>query len=134
MSRAELVGLIQSDAKFIDERDDITAYINTLQAGQPFTEVIIRQNYASYKVEKTARLLADIAGKHGLKTATLQIFVDGILQRMIFDGEHLTDLLSPLGLNWKTRRQKELVLMEDLIPLLHKLAQGREISGLNAYE
>jgi type I restriction enzyme R subunit len=25
-------------------------------------------------------------------------------------------------------------LMEDLIPLLHKLAQGREISGLGAYE
>jgi len=24
--------------------------------------------------------------------------------------------------------------MEDLIPLLHKLAQGREISGLGAYE
>jgi len=56
------------------------------------------------------------------------------MQRMIFDGEQLTDLLAPLGLNWKTRRQKELALMDDLIPLLHKLAQGREISGLGAYE
>lgn len=27
-----------------------------------------------------------------------------------------------------------LALMEDLIPLLHKRAQGREISGLSAYE
>jgi hypothetical protein len=25
-------------------------------------------------------------------------------------------------------------LMEDLMPLLHKLAQGREIAGLKAYE
>jgi len=24
--------------------------------------------------------------------------------------------------------------MEDLVPMLHKLAQGREISGLSAYE
>ena len=60
--------------------------------------------------------------------------MEGILRRMIFDGEQLGDLLAPLGLGWKARTQKELALMEDLIPLLHKLAQGREISGLGAYE
>ena len=49
-------------------------------------------------------------------------------------GEQLTDLLAPLALNWKARREKELALMADLMPLLHKLAQGREISGLGAYE
>jgi type I restriction enzyme R subunit len=54
--------------------------------------------------------------------------------RMIFDGEQLSDLLALQGLGWKARTQKELALMEDLIPLLHKLAQGREISGLGAYE
>ena len=134
MSRAQLVGLIQSDAKFIDERDDITAYIDTLKAGEALNEKEIRQGYETFKAEKSARQLAAIADKHGLETATLQAFVDGIMQRMIFDGEQLTDLLAPLGLNWKTRRQKELALMDDLIPLLHKLAQGREISGLNAYE
>jgi type I restriction enzyme, R subunit len=30
--------------------------------------------------------------------------------------------------------QKELALVEDLSPLLNKLANGREISGLSAYE
>lgn len=134
MSRAQLVGLIQSDAKFIDERDDITAYIDTLKAGEALNEKEIRQGFETFKAEKSARQLDAIADKHGLPTATLQAFVDGIMQRMIFDGEQLTDLLAPLGLNWKTRRQKELALMDDLIPLLHKLAQGREISGLNAYE
>ena len=134
MSRAQLVGLIQSDAKFIDERDDITAYIDTLKAGEALNEKEIRQGFETFKAKKSARQLAAIADKHGLETATLQTFVDGIMQRMIFDGEQLTDLLAPLGLNWKTRRQKELALMDDLIPLLHKLAQGRDISGLNAYE
>ena len=53
---------------------------------------------------------------------------------MIFDGEKLTDLLEPLDLSWKERRLKELALMEDLVPLLKKLAKGKEISGLKAYE
>ena len=53
---------------------------------------------------------------------------------MIFDGEALSDLLAPLELSWKARTQKELALMEDLTPLLHKLALGKEISGLAAYE
>jgi|GEM_PF-4294222 hypothetical protein len=36
---------------------------------------------------------------------------------------------------WKNKPlAAELALMDDLIPLLKKLAQGREISGLGAYE
>jgi type I restriction enzyme R subunit len=42
--------------------------------------------------------------------------------------------MEPLGLNWKNRRVKELALMEDLVPMLNKRAQGRDISGLSAYE
>ncbi len=134
MTRDELIGLIQSDAKFMDDRDDIAAYIDTLKAGEGLSERDIREGYETFKAEKSARELAEIAEKHGLETSVLQNFVDGIMQRMIFDAEQLTDLLAPLGLNWKSRRQKELALMEELIPLLHKRAQGREISGLGAYE
>ena len=134
LSRDQLIGLIQSDAKFMDERDDITEYINTLKAGAGLSETAIRDGYQQFKSEKFSRELAAIAGKHGLATAALQGFVDGILQRMIFDGEQLTDLMEPLGLNWKTRRVKELALMADLVPLLNKRAQGRDISGLSAYE
>jgi type I restriction enzyme R subunit len=134
MSRDQLIGLIQSDAKFMDERDEIAAYINTLKAGEGLSEKEIREGYQRFKAEKNAQELATIAGKHGLAAAVLQGFVDGILQRMIFDGEQLTDLMEPLGLNWKARREKELTLMEDLVPLLNKRAQGREVSGLSAYE
>jgi type I restriction enzyme R subunit len=134
MSRAELIGLIQSDAKFMDEREDIAAYINTLKAGEGLSEKAIREGYSRFKAAKSATELASIAGKHGLATEALQGFVDTILQRMIFDGEALTDLMEPLGLNWKTRRVKELDLMADLMPLLLKRVAGREISGLSAYE
>ena len=64
----------------------------------------------------------------------MQTFIQEIMDRMIFDGEKLGDLLAPLDLSWRERTQKELNLMDDLIPLLKKLADGREIMGLSAYE
>ncbi|MDZ4692248.1 type I restriction endonuclease subunit R [Terricaulis sp.] len=134
MSREQLVGLIQSDAKFMDEREDIAAYIATLKAGEGLSEKAVRDGYAHFKGQKETAELADIASKHGLAAASLQAFVDGILQRMIFDGEQLTDLMAPLGLSWKERRDRELALMAYLLPLLTKRAQGRDISGLSAYE
>jgi type I restriction enzyme R subunit len=134
MNREQLIGLIQSDAKFINERETIRDYINTLQAGQGLDETAIRDGYQQFKAEKNAAELAAVAGKHGLDVKPLQTFVDEVLRRMIFDGEQLTDLMAPLGLNWKNRRVRELALMDDLVPLLNKRAQGREISGLSAYE
>jgi len=53
---------------------------------------------------------------------------------MIFDGEQLSDLMTPLDLGWKARTQAELALMKELHPLLTKRAGGRDISGLSAYE
>ncbi|MFO3210886.1 type I restriction endonuclease subunit R [Legionella pneumophila serogroup 2] len=134
MSREQLIGLIQSDAKFMDEREDITAYINSLKVGEGLSEKEIREGYETFKEEKNLKLLAAIADKHGLEIVKLQNFVDSVIRRMIFDGEQLSELLEPLELGWKARTQKELLLVEDLTPLLHKLAQGREISGLDAYE
>ncbi|AGX86816.1 type I restriction endonuclease subunit R [Candidatus Symbiobacter mobilis] len=134
MTREELIGLISADAKFMNERDDIAEYIGTLKAGEGLSESAIREGYTRFKVEKNAKELAAIAQKHGLATAALQAFVDGILDRMIFDGEQLGDLMAPLDLGWKARTQAELALMEDLLPLLTKRAGGRDISGLSAYE
>ena len=134
MSREQLVGLIQSDAKFMNERDEIAAYIATLKAGEGLSEAAIRDGYTRFKKEKTTAELAAIAAKHHLAPAALQTFVDGILQRMIFDGEHLSDLMAPLDLGWKARAQAETALMKELVPLLQKRSQGRDISGLSAYE
>ena len=134
MTREELIGLIGADAKFIDEREDIAAYIHTLKTGEGLSVREIEESYGAFKAEKFAGQLSEVAEKHGLETAALQTFMDRIMQRMIFDGEQLSDLLAPLELGWKARTQKELKLMAELTPLLHKLAQGHEISGLAAYE
>ena len=134
MSREQLVSLIASDAKFIDDRDDITEYVMSLKAGEGLDERAIRTGYLQFKALKAARELAELATRHGLTTAALQAFVDRVLERRIFDGEQLTELLAPLELGWKARTQKELALMSELVPMLKKRAGGREISGLLAYE
>jgi type I restriction enzyme R subunit len=134
MTREQLIGLISADAKFMNERDDIAEYIGTLKAGEGLSETAIREGYIKFKAEKNAKELAAIAQKHGLATAVLQGFVDAIFERMIFDGEKLSDLMAPLELGWKARTEAELALMADLHPLLTKRAGGRDISGLSAYE
>lgn len=134
MSREQLIGLIQSDAKFMDEREEIAEYVRSLKAGEGLSEKTIREGYQRFKEERNAAELAAIAEKHGLTIDALNGFVSSILERMIFDGEQLTDLLEPLGLGWRDRRVKELALMDDLVPVLKKRAEGRDISGLNAYE
>ena len=134
MTREELIGLISADAKFMNERDDIAEYIATLKAGEGLSETAIRDGYTRFKAEKTAKELAAIAARHGLAPAALQTFVDGILDRMIFDGEQLSELYAPYDLGWKERTHKETALMQDCAPYLVKRAGGRDISGLSAYE
>ncbi len=134
MTREELINLLSSSANLMDERDDIIAYINTLEVGSALDENEIRRGYQKFKEAKSGKEIEAIADKHGITAQSLNAFIEEIMQRMIFDGEKLTDLLAPLELGWKQRRHKEEALMEDLIPLLKKLAQGREIAGLSAYE
>ncbi len=134
MTRKELIDLISSQSNLMDERDDIIAYINSLATGEALNEKQIRQGYQTFKAQKSANELNEMANKHGLEPQSLQNFVENIMNRMIFDGEALNDLMAPLELGWRDRSQKELALMEDLVPHLHKLAEGREISGLSAYE
>lgn len=134
MTRNQLTNLLSSSANLMEERDDIIEFINTLKVGSGLTEMEIREDYQRFKDEKAEKELRKIAEKYGITLGSLRIFVEEIMNRMLFDGEKLTDLLTPLGLSWKDRRLKELELMDDLIPLLNKIAQGRDIAGLNAYE
>lgn len=134
MTKSQVISLLSSNANLMDEQKDLTEYINTLDWNSGQDVESLRKGYETFKDHKYDHELAAIAQKHDLPTAALKAFVSNILNRMIFDGEQLTDFLEPLELSWKARRVKELALMEDLVPQLKKVAQGREISGLAAYE
>ena len=134
VTKEQLISLVASSANLIDERDDIREYIDSLDEVNGKTEQEIKEGYEAFKAEKYAKQLASIADKHGITADSLRKFVEQIMERMIFDGEKLSDLLAPLELGWKARTKAELALIDDLVPLLKRLAAVREISGLSAYE
>ncbi|MFN3714887.1 MAG: type I restriction endonuclease subunit R [Alcanivoracaceae bacterium] len=134
MSREQLVNMLTSSSNLMGEREDIIAYINSLKAGQGHSTDEIKQGYQQFKAQKADDELNAMAGRHGLAADNLKAFVAAILDRMIFDGEKLSDLFEPLALGWKARSKAEIALMDELVPFLKKQAQGREISGLAAYE
>ena len=134
ISREQLIGLIQSDAKFLDEQEEITEYVHSLKEGEGLDEDAVRTGYERFKAKKQDKEIADLAQNYGLTPESLATFVDTILKRMIFDGDRLTELMEPLDLGWHKRREREHALMAKLVPLLKKRAHGRNISGLNAYE
>jgi type I restriction enzyme R subunit len=133
MTKAQVISLLSANANLMDEQEDLTDYITSLDWNSGQDVDTLRQGYDTFVQEKNEKELAALAHKHGLPTADLKVFIETIMNRMIFDGEKLTDLLAPLELGWKQRRVKELALMEDLVPHLTKLAQGRDVSGLAAY-
>ena len=134
LTREQLVNIVLSNSNLMDEREDIIAYINSLEAVSGKTEQEIKEGYNLFKAERYAKEVASIAQKYEITTESLNEFIDGIMERKIFDAEKLNDLLAPLNLGWKARSKKELALMADLIPLLKRKAEGEEIAGLSAYE
>ena len=134
VTKEQLVSLIQSSANLMDERDEILAYIDSLDGVNGKTEQEIKDGYELFKRQKFSNELDFLAEKHAIEHESLKSFADEVVSRKIFDGEKLDDLLEPLDLGWKERAQKESALMEDLAPLLKKMACGHSISGLSAYE
>lgn len=134
MTKEQLIGLVSSSSNLLDEREDIIAYIDSLDGVKGKTEQEIKNGYEIFKEKKFSEEIIAIADKHGLSAASLQNFVDGIVERRIFDGEKLSELIEPLGLGWKDRTRKEAAIMSDLIPLLKHITGGQKISGLSAYE
>lgn len=134
ITKEDLISLVSSNANLIEERDDIIAYIESLDGVNGRTEQEIKDGYQVFRTEKFAKELITIAESHSLSVSTLQEFVNGIVERKIFDGEKLSELIAPLELGWKDRTNKEKAIMTDLIPLLKRMAGGQKISGLSAYD
>ena len=134
MSKEQLVSVLSAASNFLDERADIIEYIDILQAGVALNEDEIKAGYQKFREQKNNQEISMIAEKHGIELQDLQAFIKEIIERSIFDGEKLSDLLAPFDLSWRERMQKESDLMDDLAPLLKKYANGDEIEGLSAYE
>lgn len=134
MTREQLIAVLSSSSNLMEERGDIIEYIKILEVGKALNEQEIREGYQQFKADLITKELENIARKNGIEIKALREFTKSILSRMIFDGEKLSEIFSSFNLGWKERTKREQVLMEALMPLLKKQAEGREISGLKAYE
>ena len=134
ITKEQLVSLICSSANLLDEKDDIIAYIDSLDTVNGMTEQEVKDGYEAFKELKFDAQLTEIANRHGLDELAVKEFANNIVGRRIFDGEKLNDLLAPLGLPWKARIMEERSLMSELVPLLKHMTEGQKISGLSAYD
>jgi type I restriction enzyme, R subunit len=133
MTRSQLISVLSSSANLMEEQEDIIDYIKKLEVGKALNEHEIKDGYQAFKEEKIAKKITEIAQYNGLEFSALNEFTNAIISRMIFDADKLSELFEPLDLGWKERTKRELTLMEELVPVLRKKAEGREISGLKAY-
>ena len=51
MTREELIGLLSATANFMDDREEMIAYINTLKVGEGLSEKAIREGYETLKLK-----------------------------------------------------------------------------------
>ncbi len=134
ITKEQLVNLICSSSNLLDEKEDILAYIDSLDTVNGMSEQEVRDGYETFKEQKFDAQLTDVADRHHLSESAVKDFAKDIVRRRIFDGEKLNDLLAPLGLPWKARIMEERAMMSELVPLLKRMAEGQKISGLSAYE
>lgn len=134
MTREQLVSILSASANLMEERDDMIDYIATLHAGKGLQEHDIRDGYQQFKAEKIAQEVSAIAHKHTLDSEALHHLMRRTLERNILDHDMVQELFVPLDLGWKERTHREETLIRDLMPLLKKQAEGRDIAGLKEYE
>ena len=71
MTREELVNLISSDAKFVDDAEDIKEYIFSLKIGEGLSVEDIKRGFEQFKLEKTDYKIKEIAEKPAVQSKSL---------------------------------------------------------------
>ncbi len=133
-TRKDLINAINADAKFINDRDYITSFINTLSFGKNKGVDDLKKDFANYKQIQIWEEIQKISDSFGLDFSLTKPFVEKTVARRILDSEELIELLMPLGLNWKVRGAKEVEVVKALKASMYQLTEEREISGVSGYE
>lgn len=133
MTKDEIIDALKSYSNLIEERDDIIDYVKTLKVGECISVNDIKEGYKKYKEYKRSKELKDIAEKFNINKDKLVRFALDIVRQKHFNGEDLSNIL-PDNVGWKEKSDIELRLMRMLIPVLNKMAEGREIRGLELYD
>ena len=136
LTKEQIINIIKSSSNFMDDGDEIIEYINSLDKdnlnGKTVDEV--KRNFEDFKHQKYDNEIGGIATDFQLGIDPLTAFINRTLDRLILDGDDITELFGKLDLGWRERVTKEKEFMSRIVPLLKRMAKGKEISGLNAWE
>jgi type I restriction enzyme R subunit len=136
LTKEQIINIIKSSSNFMDDSDEIIEYINSLNKddinGKTVDEV--KKDFEDFKQHKYDNEINSIANDFQLDKDSLMAFITRTLDRLILDSDQLTELFEPLELGWRERVAKEKEFMTRIVPLLKRMAKGKEISGLNAWE
>lgn len=133
VSKEQIIDIIKSDPQFMDNQDDLIAYVNTLKAGDNKTDVQVKEGFALYLQHKHEEQILKIADEFGLAHDKFLHFVTTIVDLQVMNTDGLIELVKPLGLGWKERALLQKNIMQRLIPLLQEMVNG-EISGLTIWQ
>ena len=133
-TKEQIVSLIQSDAKFMDDSQYLRKYIDTLKPGTKTTKERIKNGFEKFKDEQILDEFKNIAKKHGIEFALLKTVVENVCERGALRSDELDKLLERLPLSWKEREKTRMHIVRELGPVFKKMIPGQQIGGLEVYE
>lgn len=131
MTKEQLLSILISSSDMADEKEYVSAYIDTLPLGTEMSDDEVKSGYQQFKEQMINNTFAEIADNYGVDKDILLTFITETIRFARIDEDKLNEIFINLG--WKVRKAAKENLMKDLAPHFKRLAAGRKIEGLSAY-
>ena len=131
MTKEQLLSILTSSTEVADEKEYISAYIDTLPIGTAMSDQEVKDGYQAFKEKMISETFTAIAENFGLNKESLLAFISETIRFARIDEDKLNELFAAMG--WKARKAAKESLMKELAPHFKRLASGRKIEGLSAY-
>lgn len=131
MTKEQLLTILISSTEVADEKEYISAYIDSLPLGTSLSDNEVKTGYQTFKEKMLNETFAKIAKNYSVEKDVLITFINETVRFERIDEDKLNEIFANMG--WKDRKLAKENLMKELAPHFKRLAAGRKIEGLSAY-
>lgn len=131
MTKEQLISILTSSTEMADEKDFVSAYIDSLPFGVAMSDDEVKAGYQAFKEQMINETFNVMAESYGIDVEQFLEFVTETTRFARIDEDKLNELFAEMG--WKARKAAKESLMKELAPQLKRLVGGRKIEGLSAY-
>lgn len=132
MTKEQLLTILISSTEVADEKEYISAYIDSLPLGTSLSDNEVKTGYQTFKEKMVNETFATIAQNYSVEKDVLITFINETVRFERIDEDKLNEIFANMG--WKVRKLAKESLMKELAPNFKRLAAGRKIEGLSAYD